>query len=110
MTAHCPLKKNYGKDIKNRSSESKTEVQSARLQPLQTLWPSAGLHSQVRRLPHLLPPAGARRADSGGDQIELVSVGGTPPVLARIKLIMNISDPITDMLTRIRNAIGARHS
>src|SRR5262245_59186294 len=85
----CPLptaqRKKYGKDIKNRSGEPKTKIQSARLQPLQTLWPAARLHSQVRRLPHLLPPTGARRADSGGDQIELVAPGNAG-VLACVAL------------------------
>src|SRR5262244_2354353 len=33
--------KNYGKNIKDRSGEPKTKIQSARLQSLQTLWPAA---------------------------------------------------------------------
>src|SRR5215470_5355964 len=77
-----PTTKKYGKDIKNRSGEPKTKIQSARLQPLQTLWPAARLPSQVRRLPHLLPPTGARRADSGGDQIQLVAHGSAGPLPA----------------------------
>jgi len=37
--------KKYGKNIKNRSGEPKTKIQSARLQPLQTLRPAARLYS-----------------------------------------------------------------
>ena len=57
---------------------------------------------QVRAVPHLPARAGARRGDPRRDQGELVRGGDAP---------MTMTDPIADMLTRIRNAnVGdARH-
>lgn len=47
-------------------------------------------------MPHLLPPASAARRNSRHHQVELVG-----PAL--------LTDPIADMLTRIRNAVRAQH-
>ena len=55
------------------------------------------LHAPVRAVPHLLPGARPAGRAAGRDQVELVGP-------------MNISDPIADMLTRIRNASRARHT
>ncbi len=48
-------------------------------------------------MPYLFPQAGPYRPDSRGEEGKLVGVA------------MTLSDPIADMLTRIRNAIMARH-
>lgn len=52
-------------------------------------------------MPHLLPDAGSRGSDPRRDQVELVMAVSTIGV---------VSDPIADMLTRIRNANSARHT
>ena len=50
---------------------------------------------EVHALPHLLPPARARRGASGGDEVLMVT---------KAKFSSNVSDPVADLLTRIRNA------
>ena len=72
----------------------------AAAQSLRALWTSPRVYSQVRPVPNLLPRAGAQGAASGRDQGELV--GGDEH--------LNTTDPIADMLTRVRNAIQARHA
>src|SRR5215467_13214326 len=65
-------------------------------QPLLALWTSARVPEKVRSLPVVFPAARAERRDSGRDEGELVRSSMT-------------TDPIADMLTRVRNAIQARH-
>ena len=75
---------------------AQAQVPGPRLQPLHDLRPAARLHAPLRAVPHLLPGARPAGRAAGRDQVELVGQ-------------MNISDPIADMLTRIRNASRARH-
>ena len=77
-------------------AKRKPRFERPRLQPLLRLWPAACLHASLRAMPHLLPGARPAGRAAGRHQVELVA--------------MNISDPIADMLTRIRNASrGAPH-
>ena len=69
-----------------------------RLSPLLRVRSTARLHAPVRALPHLLPRASAPAASCPASR----SRAGREP--------MNISDPIADMLTRVRNASRARHT
>lgn len=59
--------------------------------------PAAGVHAQVRYMPYLFPQSGPARPDPGREEIELVNAN------------VMVTDPIADMLTRIRNAVMARH-
>ena len=52
-------------------------------------------------MPHLLPHSGGRGPDPRRDEVELVMA---------VTSLSVVSDPIADMLTRIRNANSARHS
>jgi small subunit ribosomal protein S8 len=52
-------------------------------------------------VPHLLPHSGGRGPGARRDEVELVMAVSTVGV---------VSDPIADMLTRIRNANSARHA
>src|SRR5690242_1523677 len=66
-------------------------------QSLLPLWKAARISAQVRPVPDLLPAAGARGRSARRHEGELVGRGNT------------MTDPIADMLTRVRNAINARH-
>ena len=77
---------------------SEAQAQGAGVSPLHRVRAAARLHATVRAVPHLLPGASAPRRAARRHQVELV---GNP---------MNISDPIADMLTRVRNASRARHT
>jgi small subunit ribosomal protein S8 len=61
------------------------------------LWKGEGIYEKVSDVPHLFQEACKRRPDSGCDQIQLVR-----------EKIMSLSDPVADMLTKIRNANSAR--
>ena len=52
-------------------------------------------------MPNLLPDSGGRGPDPRRDEVELVMAVSTAGV---------VSDPIADMLTRVRNANSARHT
>src|SRR5262249_59138897 len=54
--------------------------------------------AEVRTVPHLFPGARAEGADSRRAQGQLVG-----------RQRMNLTDPVADMLTRIRNACSAGH-
>src|SRR6266513_1506989 len=58
------------------------------------------VHEEVRHVPHLLPYPRRRGPRARRDQVELVMA---------TRQLGIVSDPIADMLTRIRNANGARH-
>ena len=59
----------------------------------------ARVSPQVRLLPDLFPRAGAERVHPGRAQGQLVERTAT----------MTMTDPVADMLTRIRNACGSKH-
>jgi small subunit ribosomal protein S8 len=59
------------------------------------------LYAQIRDVPYLFQDAGRRRENPRRDEVELVMVKTQSGV---------VSDPIADMLTRIRNANNARHA
>jgi hypothetical protein len=75
--------KEHGKDFKDRSSEPETEIQSAWVQSLQTLWASAGISAEIQRLPNLFPPAGIAGRYSGCNEIKLVKERKIPVELKR---------------------------
>src|SRR5688500_4279376 len=91
-----------GEEIVDREGEQAAEVPDARRQPLPPVWPQPRLHAQVRGLPDLLPRAGLGGSPAGRHQVELVG-----KVEAGASA-MSVNDPISDMLTRIRNAGMAR--
>ena len=99
-------------------------------QPLPALRPAARLHAPLRDVPHLLPGACPGGPAARRDEVELVELATTdgrrrggrhqrqaPPGTCRERTTaeetnetdMNVTDPIADMLTRIRNASAARH-
>lgn len=63
------------------------------------LRPAQSVFEKIRRLPDLLSFICIPRQVSGGDKVQLVE-----------EIRMAISDPIADMLTRIRNAAKAKFS
>src|SRR5213080_1653440 len=75
------------------------------------LRPAARVPAQVRHVPHLLSHACRRGSHPWRDEVELVMATAvkTPAKAPRKSATGVISDPIADMLTRIRNANGARH-
>ena len=77
--------------------EAPAALQNAAAQSLPAVRPPARVHPPIHAVPHLLPQAGAGGRDPRRHQSELVSR-------------MTMSDPIADMLTRIRNASRARHA
>ncbi len=62
-----------------------------------------GVHATIRAVPHLLPGVGPGRQDPWRHEIQLVAEKGQGITIMH-------SDPIADMLTRIRNAIEVRHN
>ena len=72
-------------------------------QPLPQVRPAARLSAQVRAVPPLLPRARARGRSRGRDQEQLVEQTSNE------SKELSMTDPIADMLTRIRNAVHARH-
>jgi small subunit ribosomal protein S8 len=94
----------HGYDRKNRKRSeagegAEGEDAEAAMPPpesLLALRPPARVSAQVWNLPSVLPAARSEWRDPGCDEGELV------------RSIMT-SDPIADMLTRVRNAIQARH-
>src|SRR5207244_2680110 len=77
----------------DRETVAPAEVQGAQLLALQPLRAAARRLQEIRALPDLPPRSGPRGRDPGHDEIELVMQ----------------TDPIADMLTRIRNANKALH-
>jgi small subunit ribosomal protein S8 len=81
------------------------------------LWPVARVPAQVRHVPHLLPHECRRGSNPRRDEVELVMASTTtrpPAPKPQLKIPKKagtgvLTDPIGDMLTRIRNASGARH-
>ncbi len=67
------------------------------MHPLRT---AARVPPEVLALSHLLSQARAHRRDSWYHEVELVGRRGSN---------MTMTDPIADMLTRIRNGVQARH-
>jgi len=63
---------------------------------VQYLWATASLLSQVRYLSHLPSQPGSGRKNSRTPESKLV-------------IIMSMTDPVSDFLTRIRNAAKAKH-
>jgi small subunit ribosomal protein S8 len=63
------------------------------------MWPATGLYAEIWFVPNLLQRAGLERADPRGGKGKLVKEENS----------MTLTDPIADMLTRIRNACKAKH-
>jgi small subunit ribosomal protein S8 len=81
------------------------------------LWPAARVLARFRDVPYLLPDSRRRGTHPRRDEIELVMMMATatapkaPAKNAPKKAPAGIvSDPIADMLTRIRNSNAARHA
>jgi len=74
------------------------------------LRPVPGIHEEVWRLQAVLPLHGARRKNSGGHESKLVIIfRGSDEKKLGERNSMSMSDPIADYLTRVRNAVRARH-
>jgi small subunit ribosomal protein S8 len=84
---------------RSSTSSSEAQVQGPWLHALPALRPSARGVSQVRSLPDLPARTRPRGRDPGHDQGQLV----------RRRFDMTMTDPIADMLTRLRNANTAMH-
>src|SRR5207247_2865355 len=116
-----------GQEVDDREVAAQAALRGPTAQPMRRLRTSARLHAALRAVPHLLPGARPRRAAAGRHQVELVArranAAATRPhqrkapaqdVARRTtaeenSTEMNSTDPIADMLTRIRNASLARH-
>src|SRR5579863_6304522 len=88
-------RRTHGSRQSIRQDAAQAEIQGPRAQPLPHLRPAARLHPQVPDVPHLFPRARPARRSPRRAQGELVEMQ---------------TDPISDMLTRIRNAARARHA
>jgi small subunit ribosomal protein S8 len=92
-------------------SQEDAKTPDTKAQPVHHLRPVASVHAKIRRVQIVLPKHGARRQNSRRHEGELVSSFFT--VESRNKLgernSMSMSDPIADYLTRVRNAVRARH-
>src|SRR3989442_10637737 len=84
----------YGEDLAHHEVAACPEVPDPRVYPMQALRTRPRVPPQVRAVPPVLPGAGAQGRDPRDHQGELVAMK---------------SDPIADMLTRIRNASRAEH-
>src|SRR5215469_18482272 len=94
-----PLRRDCdGSEGNDREEQAETQVQRAPAQPLPAVRPLARISAQVRLLPDLLPRPGAQRDGPGRPQGQLVG-----------ETTMTMTDPVADMLTRIRNACGSKH-
>jgi small subunit ribosomal protein S8 len=81
---------------------------------LSPLRPASRIPSQVRHVPNLLPQPGRRGTYPRRDEVELVMATAVAKPVKPVKPVKRapigvISDPIADMLTRVRNANTARH-
>jgi small subunit ribosomal protein S8 len=89
------------------------EVQGQIPQSLPYLRAAARLPAQVRHVPHLFPDIGRRGAHPRHHEVELVmattTTATTAAKVAKRAPAGIVSDPIADMLTRVRNANSARH-
>jgi hypothetical protein len=65
-----------GQKIVDSKSQENAEIQGARLQPLQQMWPFARIPETIRDLPDLFQGYGAYGRNPRRDQIELVDVFG----------------------------------
>src|SRR5260370_39838024 len=72
---------------------------------------AARLSAQVRHVPYLLQDTGRRGTHPWRDEVELVMATATTAAknLPKRAPAGIVSDPIADMLTRVRNANSARH-
>ncbi len=94
-----PLRRDCdGSEGNDREEQAEAEVQRAAAQPLPAVRPLARISAQVRLLPDLFPRSGAQRVHPGRPQGKLVERDD-----------MTMTDPVADMLTRIRNACGSKH-
>ena len=62
------------------------------------MWKTKGISTKVSNVQNMLQVICSERRNTGSEKIELVG-----------RMPMKIVDPIADMLTRLRNAIMARH-
>ena len=62
----------HGQEVEDREVEADRQVQRSAAQPLPRLRSTAGLHSEVRPLPHLLPACGAGGRAAGRHEVQLV--------------------------------------
>jgi small subunit ribosomal protein S8 len=69
------------------------------------VWEAAGIFTEVCYVPHLLSQSRLAGRNPGRHEIELVKFESAFVTWSRIMM----TDPIADMLTRMRNAIAARH-
>jgi small subunit ribosomal protein S8 len=83
------------------------------------LRPAESVSAKIRHLPHLFPGHGLPRQTSRGDKIQLVTGETAVPLqrrrpprrhLQHEENTMAITDPVADMLTRLRNAAKAKFS
>ena len=109
------------KALINKAAQE-AEVRGARLHPLPAVRPAARGVPQVRPVPHLPARDGARRRAAGRQQVLLVDTSPAHSPQARLDRrrprgtaagksddTMTMTDPIADMLTRLRNANSAYH-
>src|SRR4029434_9548655 len=121
----------FGSDCESRQGSEVTEVQGPSAESLQAVQPSAGVHAEVRHVSVVLQEARARRRCHGRDEELLVETPKTPRPDSQARLRTHglcwkvgnwelvvgswrertqMTDPISDMLTRLRNAVSAKHA
>jgi small subunit ribosomal protein S8 len=95
------------------AKEAKTPKYKIRLRNAAAVRASARLHAEVRDVPPLLPQGRARRRCDRGDEELLVrgsKKAGSFFLLPPDEIRGTMTDPISDMLTRLRNAVSAKHT
>ena len=107
----------HGNDREDSAQEQKTlKFKVRHRNRCQRCGRPRALPAQVRAVPSLLPQAGARGRRRGRDQEQLVGARrarrrAQPECrVPEPRETEDMTDPIADMLTRIRNAVTARHA
>src|SRR5687768_2959355 len=88
-----------GEDVTDREVAAHTEVQGAQVQPVPVVRTPSGLPEEVPAVPHLFPQPVALGGYPGSGQGQLVGEREYP---------MNMTDPVADLITRIRNGVRAK--
>jgi small subunit ribosomal protein S8 len=106
-------KERVGEEVFTRALEKgrcAPQIQGALPQSLPRVRPATRIPAQIRHVPHLLPDTGRRGTHPWRDEVELVMATATPATkIVKRAATGIVSDPIADMLTRVRNANSARH-
>ena len=110
------IEEQNGHDRKDCQGTEVAQVQDPSAEPLQAVRTAARIHAQVQAVPALFPAFCARRRRHRSDEELLVSSRGSggfrvPGSDAGSREVeRDMTDPISDMLTRLRNAVTGKHT